>query len=80
MIISKVLINENEIQDAVNRLANVINNDYSGKKPLLVGVLKGAFIFLSDLMRKLTIDCEVDFLSLSSYRNSSESGGSVSSR
>jgi len=55
------------LQKRVREIGAQINQDYDGKRPILIGVLNGAFMFLSDLMREITIECEVDFLKLSSY-------------
>lgn len=70
--IESILITEEEIRTRVNALAKSISQDYAGTKPLLVGLLKGSFIFLADLARALDIDSEIDFLTVSSYGNSME--------
>ena len=71
-----VLISEDEIQSRVNELAEDISNRFKDEIPILIGILNGSFIFISDLMRKLTIDCEMDFIKLSSYAGK-ESVGTV---
>lgn len=63
----KPCIPREAIDEIVRRLAAGINSDYSGRTPLLVGVLKGAFLFLSDLVRKLDIEHEIDFIQTSCY-------------
>lgn len=63
----KPCIPQEAIDETVKRLAAEINNDYRGRTPLLVGVLKGAFLFLSDLVRKLDIEHEVDFIQTACY-------------
>jgi len=73
----KILINHDEIAKAIKRLAFEIQRDYQGKKPLLIGVLKGSFIFMADLVRQLDLPLEVDFIRLSSYGSSRESSGKV---
>jgi len=73
----KLLFSKAQIEEVVTRLALQISRDYEGKRPLLIGVLKGAFVFLADLIRKLTIPVEVDFVRLSSYGLGSESSGQV---
>lgn len=73
----EVLFTEEEIARVVGRLAGEISRDYEGKKPLLVGVLKGSFVFLADLIRQLEIPVEIDFVILSSYGSSRESSGRV---
>lgn len=75
--IQKVLLTEEEIRTRVFALAEEISADYAGREPLLVGVLKGAFIFLADLVRFLTIPVRVDFIAVSSYGGASESSGAV---
>ena len=72
-----VLINRREIEVAVCRLAEQINKDYHGRKPVLVAVLKGAFVFLADLIRHLDLQVEVEFVCLSSYGQDRESSGEV---
>jgi len=70
------LIREEDINKKVNELAERINADYRDRKPVLIGVLKGAFVFLADLLREIDITVEVDFLSIRSY-NGTESSGIV---
>lgn len=65
------------LQQRVAELGCQISQDYAGKQPILIGVLNGAFMFLADLMRYITIDCEVDFLKLSSYGAEKVSSGQV---
>lgn len=66
-----------QIQKKVAELARKVSRDYDGKKPVLVGVLKGSFVFLSDLSRELTIPHEVDFLETESYGDSTLTSGAV---
>jgi len=70
----KILITEEEIQSIVNELAQQISHDYAEKKLLIIGVLKGAYAFLADLARAITIPCEIEFVRVSSYRDDAESG------
>jgi hypoxanthine phosphoribosyltransferase len=73
-----VLISEEEIQSRVLELAAQISNDYDGKGDIvLVGVLKGSFIFLADLARKLTIPRTIEFIAVSSYGSGSKATGAV---
>ncbi len=65
----KILISSDAIQKRVSELALQISEDYAGKRPLIITLLKGAFIFLADLVRHLTVPHEIDFVTLSSYRN-----------
>jgi len=73
----KVLITQDEIKQAVARLAAEIRQDYKSKEPLLVGILKGSFVFMADLIRQLELPVEVDFIKLSSYGAGRETSGKV---
>ena len=73
----KILISRDEIAKAVDRLAFEIKRDYQGKKPLLISVLKGSFMFTADLIRQLDLPLELDFIRLSSYGAAKESSGKV---
>jgi len=75
--IGNVLLTEEQIQNKVKELGQRITQDYQGKRPLLVGVLKGAFIFMADLLREIDLDCEVDFMAVSSYGAATRSSGVV---
>ncbi|MDP2363918.1 MAG: hypoxanthine phosphoribosyltransferase [Ignavibacteria bacterium] len=70
-------LTEEQIQNRVRELGVQISQDYKGKIPIFIGVLNGAFIFLADLMKNVTIDCEIDFFKLSSYGDSKISSGNV---
>ena len=74
----RVLLSRNEIEAAVKKLAVEIRQDYLGKSPLLVAILKGSFIFMADLVRYLDLPLKVDFIRLSSYGCSTESSGRIS--
>ncbi len=71
------MITAEEIQGRIRELAQQLTRDYQGKQPLFVGVLKGSFIFLADLVRQIPFDVAVDFLAVSSYGRSTESSGEV---
>jgi len=73
----KILISRDEIAKAVARLASEIGRDYKGKQPLLIGILKGSFVFMADLIRRLDLPLEVEFIKLSSYGSARESSGKV---
>ena len=75
--IKEVLISEEEIQEKIKELGTLLSEEYQGKKPLLVCVLKGAILFMSDLARSMTIPVEMDFMAVSSYGTSTESSGVV---
>ncbi|HMK38347.1 MAG TPA: phosphoribosyltransferase family protein, partial [Bacteroidota bacterium] len=71
------MISERRIKAAVKRLARNIDRDHKGTVPVFIGILNGSFIFFADLIREVTIDCEVDFLKLSSYGDAKISSGNV---
>lgn len=73
----EVLIGERRLQRRVRELARAISRDYKGRVPVLIGVLNGSFIFFADLIREITVDCEVDFFKLSSYGDAKISSGNV---
>jgi hypoxanthine phosphoribosyltransferase len=75
--IGEILVSADELQRRVRELAAEITQDYSGRDLLLVGVLKGAVFFLSDLMRQLEIPVEVDFMAVASYGSATKSSGVV---
>ena len=72
-----VLFSEQQIAERVANLAKEIEADHQGKELVLVGVLKGAFVFISDLARKIDLPLAVDFIGLSSYGEATESSGVV---
>ena len=77
--VTEVLIEEDDLQRRIADLGAEISSDYEGRDLLLVGVLKGAVFFLADLMRHLTVPCEIDFMAISSYGASTDSWGSSGS-
>lgn len=66
-----------QINDAVNRIAGAISRDHADHVPVLVGVLKGCFVFLADLVRALSIPCEVDFIRARSYGSGTRTSGAI---
>ena len=72
--IESVLISAEEIEEKVAAVGTQISKDFEGKEPIFVGVLKGCFIFMADLMRHVTINCSVDFMAVSSYSGTSSTG------
>jgi hypoxanthine phosphoribosyltransferase len=72
-----ILLSRQEIEAAVNRLATELNRDYRAKHPVLIGVLKGSFMFMADLIRRLDFPLEVEFIRLSSYGGGKESSGRI---
>ena len=75
--IGEVLVSEEDLQGRVAELGAEVSRDYEGRRPLLVAILKGAVPFLADLMRHLTVDCELDFMAVSSYGSATDSSGVV---
>ena len=75
--VGEVLIEEDTLQTRIAELGAEISGDYVGGDLLLIGVLKGAVFFIADLMRELTIPCEVDFMAISSYGAGTDSSGVV---
>ncbi len=75
--IGEVLVTREDLSRRVEELGAEISRDYEGRDLVLVGVLKGAVLFLADLMRQLTVPCEVDFMAVSSYGSSTDSSGVV---
>lgn len=75
--IGEILVQSDDLRQRIRVIAQQINEDYAGESVLLVGVLKGAFFFLADLMRAIEVDCEVDFMAVSSYGSQTESSGVV---
>jgi len=75
--IKEVLISENELQAKIKELGETLSRDYQDKSPLMVCVLKGAVLFMSDLIREMKIPVQMDFMAVSSYGASTESSGVV---
>ncbi len=76
-LIAEVLVEADALRARVEELGEELSRDYAGLDPLLVCVLKGAVFFLADLVRRLTVPCEIDFMAVSSYGNSTDSSGVV---
>jgi hypoxanthine phosphoribosyltransferase len=75
--VEEVLIDAEKLQRRIAELGEEISADYDGRDLLLVGVLKGAVFFMADLMRRLTVPCEIDFMAISSYGAATDSSGVV---
>jgi hypoxanthine phosphoribosyltransferase len=73
----EIMLTEEKIQERIREMGEEITRDYAGHKPLLLGVLKGATIFLSDLIRAIDLRLELDFMAVSSYGSGTESTGDV---
>jgi len=72
-----LLLSREEIRTRVKELGSELSQDYRGKSPILIGVLNGSFMFCGDLFREITIDCEIDFIKISSYRGEKETSGKI---
>lgn len=72
--IERVIISAEEIHEKVAEIGKAISKDFEEKEPIFVGVLKGCFIFMADLMRELSINCSMDFMAVSSYSGTSSTG------
>ncbi len=75
--VKEILFDENQLVEKVKELGSRISKDYKGKDLLVVGVLKGSVLFAADLIKNITIPCEIDFMAVSSYGNSTETSGVV---
>ncbi len=75
--VKEILFTEEIIEQKIKELGSMISRDYQGKELILIGVLKGANIFMGDLMRKISIPIKIDFMAVSSYGISTESSGVV---
>lgn len=75
--IREILYSEEEIRSKVEELGSLISRDFEGRNPLVICVLKGAFIFMADLVKSITIPLELDFMAVSSYGQSTKSSGIV---
>ncbi len=75
--IEQIVFTKEQISETVKRLGKQISDDYKGKNLLLVTVLKGAVVFLTDIMREITVPCSIDFMSVSSYGSGAKSSGVV---
>jgi hypoxanthine phosphoribosyltransferase len=75
--LGKIVVGEKELQERITELGRQITTDYQGRPPLLVGVLKGAFVFMSDLARAIDLPVEFDFMAISSYGSATKTSGVV---
>ncbi|HEU0193671.1 MAG TPA: hypoxanthine phosphoribosyltransferase, partial [Gaiellales bacterium] len=76
-LIDEVLVGAEALAARIDQLGEQLSADYAGRDLLLVGVLKGAVFFMADLVRRITVPCEIDFMAVSSYGNSTDSSGVV---
>ncbi|CAK8718692.1 Hypoxanthine phosphoribosyltransferase [Candidatus Electrothrix laxa] len=77
MKIKETLVQREEIEKRVKSLGHQLTKDYTGKKPVVIGILNGAFIFLADLVRAIELPVEIDFIRVTSYGKATESSGSI---
>ena len=75
--VGEILVEADALRQRVAELGEEVSRDYAGRDLLLIGVLKGAVFFMADLMRELTIPCEIDFMAISSYGTATDSSGVV---
>ena len=75
--IERVFFSEEDLKKRVAEIAAEINRDYAGKEPMLISVLRGSFVFMADLIRKIEVPCTVDFMAVSSYGRGTTSSGQV---
>jgi hypoxanthine phosphoribosyltransferase len=75
--IQEILISQEEIKEKVAELGQRLSKEYEGRNPLVICILKGAFIFMADLVKEITVPIELDFMAVSSYGTSTKSSGEV---
>lgn len=75
--VKEILFSEEQIREKVKEMGKAISKDYEGRDLLLIGVLKGCVVFMSDLLKEISIPCSMDFMAVSSYGNSTTSSGVV---
>lgn len=75
--IERILISQEQIQEKVTEFAKILSDEYAGKNPIFVGVLKGVVMFFADVVKQVTVPCQLDFMWLSSYGSGTTSGKMV---
>ena len=78
--IQEILLTAEQIQARINELGEILTREYEGKNPIIVGVLKGVVVFYADMIRKINIPCEMDFMCISSYRGTESTGRTMISK
>ena len=78
--IEKVLLSEEEIQAKIQELGQILSEEYADKDPIFVGVLKGVVVFYADMVRRITVPCQFDFMWISSYKGTESTGSMVVKR
>lgn len=75
--IDRILITEKQIRDRIEELGEILTKEYAGKNPVVVGVLKGVVVFYADMIRKIRVPCQLDFMWLSSYSGTDSTGHTI---
>lgn len=75
--IAKVLITEEELQSRIRELGQILTEEYAGKDPVIVGVLKGVVVFYADMVRQIRVPCQMDFMWISSYQGTDSTGSMI---
>lgn len=75
--LERILFSEEDLNEKVKKMGKQITEDYKGKNPILIGILKGSVVFMSDIMRAIDLDCSIDFMVAKSYGNTAVSSGKV---
>ena len=75
--IERIFFTEEQLAERVKELGQQITKDYQGLNPIFIGVLKGSFVFMADLMRSIDVDCSIDFMAVSSYGSGTKTTGAV---
>ncbi len=78
--LERIIIDEATLQSRISQMAAEISNEYKGKKPLFVGVLKGVVMFFGDFVKRITVPCQIDFMWISSYAGTSTTGNVIVKR
>ena len=76
-VVERVLLSEDEIKNRIKEIAKKLDEDYKGKRPLMVAILKGSVMFFADLIREMKSEISIDFMAISSYGNGAKSSGEV---
>ncbi|MFA6091341.1 MAG: hypoxanthine phosphoribosyltransferase [Elusimicrobiota bacterium] len=72
--IERILISEEQLRNRIREMGKELSKEYEGRNPVMIGILKGSVMFLADLLREITFECQVDFVSLASYAGASSTG------
>lgn len=75
--IAQILLSEEQIRERICQLGEELSKEYAGKNPVVIGVLKGVVVFYADMIRQIRVPCELDFMSISSYRGTESTGDAV---